>query len=338
MIVVGASPSSQIQPATGWRRVGRLRDARQSGLATVASLLVLVLVLAACGGSGRTAGFVARDANQPIVVASFNFSESELLAQIYAQALKAAGIPVRVELDLGTRELVLPAFQEGLVDVVPEYLGSALQALQPAQPADMSRPPVVAAELAHALAPWHGQVLIPSPAEDQNGLAVTRATATKYRLRSISDLLPLAARLTMTGPPECPDRLYCLEGLQQVYGLHFQRFIPLDTEQQRVTALSEGVADVALLFSTDADLATGDLVFLSDDRHLQPVDNVVPVVSDAAIRRYDGRLTRALNAVSIHLSTTELTFLNWRVTVEGRPVPAEAHGWLLRHGLVPRGA
>jgi osmoprotectant transport system substrate-binding protein len=270
------------------------------------------------------------------VVASFNFPESELLAEMYAQALAAAGVPVRVQLDLGTRELVLPAFQEGFVDVAPEYVGSALQAVDPGAVTDASPPSVVAARLSAALAPWRGQVLGPSSAGDQNGFAVSRVIADQYGLRAVSDLRKLSAGLTLTGPPECPSRAYCLIGLERTYGLHIRQFVALDTEAQRVTALHEGVANVALMFSTDAELASGDLVFLADDRHLQPADNVAPVVRDAAVARFGERLVRTLDNVSARLSTRELIFLNWRMAVAGRSAEAEAHGWLVRQGLVPR--
>jgi osmoprotectant transport system substrate-binding protein len=270
------------------------------------------------------------------VVASFNFRESELLAEIYAQALVAAGISVRVQLDLGTRELVLPAFQEGFVDVVPEYVGSALQAVDPGGVTYASSPSLIAAKLSAALAPWRGQVLSPSPAADQNGFAVTRVVAEKYGLRTVSDLHKLQAGLTLTGPPECPTRAYCLIGLKRTYRLHVRQFIALETEAQRVTALNQGVANVALLFSTDAELASGDLVFLADDRGLQPADNVVPVVRDVAVARFGERLVRTLDNVSARLSTRELMFLNWRMAVAGRSPQAEAHGWLVRAGLVRR--
>ena len=122
-----------------------------------------------------------------------------------------------------------------------------------------------------------------------------------------------------------------------MYGLRFARFLPFDTEPQRVTALKEGVVDVAVLDSTDGNLATGDLVLLPDDRHLQPVENVVPVITGSAITRYGKRLTGAVNAVSAQLNTRALLFLDWRVEVAGNSVQAEARAWLERHGILPGG-
>jgi len=72
-------------------------------------------------------------------------------------------------------------------------------------------------------------------------------------------------------------------------------------------------------------------VLLPDDRHLQPVENVVPIVSQRVLDRYGPRLRQALDAVSTQLSSANLTFLNWRVDIDGKKVEDEATGWLSRH-------
>ena len=314
--------------------VRRTRGGRAAAL--VACSLGLAL-LAACqpgvapagrGGTGAHGGAV--------VVASFNFPESELLAAIYGLAIRHAGIPVQLQLDLGPRELVQPALEQDLVDVVPEYLGTALTSLEPRPGVPMSDPAAVRAALIRALARWHVQVMTLAAAQDQNGVVVTEATARRLGLRTVSDLRQAASRLTLGGSPECPDRPFCLPGLRKVYGLGFARFVPFDTEPQRVTALREGVVDVAVLDTTDGNLATGDLVLLSDDRHLQPAENVVPVITGPATARYGNRLTSAVNAVSAQLTSKALLFLAWRIEVAGADVLAEARGWLERHGILPR--
>ena len=220
--------------------------------------------------------------------------------------------------------------------MVPEYLGTALTSLHPAAGLAMSDPAAVRAALARALARWHVQVLTPAAAQDQNGIVVTDATARRLGLHTLSDLRRVAGRLTLGGSPECPDRPYCLPGLRKVYGLGFAGFLPFDTEPQRVTALREGVVDVAVLDTTDGNLATGDLVLLSDDRHLQPAENVVPVITSSALARYGKRLADAVNAVSAQLTSHALLFMDWRVEVAGADVMAEARGWLERHGILPR--
>jgi osmoprotectant transport system substrate-binding protein len=303
-------------------------------LVAIAAAVALAL-LASCAPGGTAAEPAGRAPGTAVVVASFNFPESRLLAAIYTLALMNAGIPARLQLDLGPRELVQPALAEGLVDVVPEYLGSALTSLEPAAEVAMSDPVAVRRELARVLARWQVQVLQPAAAQDQNGLVVTRATASRLRLRTVSDLRPLAPGMVLGAPSECQQRPYCLPGLRRVYGLQFVTFVPLDTEKERVEAIEQGAVDVAILDTTGGYLTSGDLVVLADDGLLQPADNIVPVVGAAAVARYGARLTGALDAVSARLTTNDLTFLNWRVTVAGNNVLTEARAWLEHQGILP---
>jgi osmoprotectant transport system substrate-binding protein len=295
-----------------------------------AAVVAFVVMLTACESSRREGSHGAASTGA-VVVTSFNFPESELLAEIYAQAIERAGLPVRREFDLGPRELVQPAQRQGLVDVVPEYLGAALASITPNRKVDWTDPQAVVTALRQTVAPWGFQMLEPSAAEDQDGFAVSPSTADRLHLRTLSDLGAVAPRLTMGGPTECPQRPYCLAGLERVYGVHIKQFLPFDDQAQRATALDEGVIDVAVTFTTDGQLATGRLNLLQDDRHLQPTDLVTPMVSARALSRYGPPLRDALNAVSAALDTRSLIFLNWRVGQAGKTIQAEARGWLDRH-------
>ena len=184
---------------------------------------------------------------------------------------------------------------------------------------------------------WGLRVLEPSAAQNQNGLAVARATAERLDLEVTSDLRGAAAELTIGGPPECPDRPYCLPGLAEVYGLTFAEFRPLADQAHVRQALADRVIDVGVLFTTDGALAGGDLVLLGDDRGLQPAENLVPMVRAEVLAAPDGdRVAATLDAVSGHLTTANLRFLNWRVSVAGNDPADEAHAWLVRQGLVER--
>jgi osmoprotectant transport system substrate-binding protein len=295
----------------------------------------VTVILAACSGSDRATP-PGPPSRTEVVVASFNFPESVLLAEIYAEALEGAGIPVRRELGLGPRELVQPALLGGLVDLVPEYLGSALASLAP--DADLAGAEVapVRRRLEEAASRRGLSVLEPAAASNQNGIAVTRATADRLGVSTLSGLAGAAGGASLAGPPECQRRPYCLPGLERAYGLRFTRFVALETERQRLTALREQVVDAAVVFTTDGELALGDLVLLEDDRRLQPAENVAPVVSEAAIERYGARLVEPLRAVSARLTSENLRFLNWRVSVAGSDPRVEARGWLARNGLVAR--
>jgi len=312
------------------------RRAIRYGRSAVLAVCSLALLASCQAGQDRAAPGPADRVAGPVVVASFNFPESELLAAIYGLAIRHAGIPVRFQLDLGPRELVQPALEQGLADVVPEYLGTALTSLEAHPGVPMTDPPAVRAALARALARWHVRVMTPAAAQDQNGIAVTAATARRLGLSKVSDLRRAAGKLTLGGSPECPDRPYCLPGLRQAYGLGFAGFLSFNTEQQRVTALRDGVVGAAVLDTTDGNLAAGDLVLLSDDRHLQPAENVVPVITERAMARYGSRLAGPVNAVSAQLTSQALLFMDWRVEVAGADVMTEARGWLVRHGILPR--
>jgi len=307
------------------------------GPVAVAAAAVALTVLAFCAfGGTAAAASPGRAPGTAVVVASFNFPESELLAAIYALALLQAGIPARLQLGLGPRELVQPALAQGLVDVVPEYLGTALASLEPAAGAAMSDPAAVRRELVRALARWPVQVLQPAAAQNQDGLAVTRATAARLRLHAISDLGPFAPQMILGGPPECPQRPSCLPGLRRVYGLEFAGFAPLDTEHERIEALRHGVADVVVTGTAGGYLTSGDLVLLADDRQLQPPGNIVPLVHAGAAARYGARLADALNAVSARLTTSDLIYLNRQITVAGHNVLAEARAWLEHQRILPQ--
>lgn len=287
------------------------------------------MALAGCGRSGST----GRAPANAIVVASFNFPESELLAQIYGQALQGAGFPVSWEIGIGPRELVEPAMERGLVGLVPEYGGSALAFVTGA-----GAPTPDTAQthelLAAALAPRGLTVLDPAPAEDENAIVVTRATAERLHLSTISDLAPAASGLTFGGPPECVTRPLCLPGLKERYGITFARFVAVDPSRPLAgEALATGEVDVALLFTTDQEIAARDLVILQDDRGLQPADNVTPIVRTDVLQRFGAGVADVLNAVSAQLTTSELAGLNLAVGSQGRTAAQAAHDWLARNGL-----
>jgi osmoprotectant transport system substrate-binding protein len=269
-----------------------------------------------------------------ITVGSFNFPESVLLAYLYADALAAKGYPVRVLPDLGTRELVDPALMEGLVQLVPEYTGAALEFVSLGRVNATSSVTTTAGALARSMA---GRGLVtgrPAAAQDGNAIVVTAATAARYRLRTISDLAKVAGRLTFGGPPECVERPSCLPGLKLVYGLRFRQFVPLDSDGPLTRqALTGGDIGVALLFTTDPAIRAQHLVVLADNRDLQPAENVVPVLRRATADRFGAGLLAALNALSARLSTAVLTALDTQVELDGRAPRPVADHWLQAQGL-----
>jgi osmoprotectant transport system substrate-binding protein len=271
-----------------------------------------------------------------IVVASFDFSEGELLSDLYAVTLKSNGYPVARAFELGPREIVEPALQQGRVDLVPEYLGSALQFVTLGKADVMKGPRSLYRQLHRALRPKGVDTLARSPAQDQNGIVVSEATAARYNLRKISDLKPIASKLVFGGPPECQTRPFCLPGLEKTYGLHFKRFEPLDAGGPlTVRDLETGQIDVALLFTTDPNIVAKNFVLLRDNHKLQPADNIVAVVRRRVLKEQGGGVIRLIDSVTRRLSTDTLRRLNAKVELEGTPTRQVAERWLSREGIIP---
>ena len=179
--------------------------------------LALILSGPACGPGVPPATSTLND--DAITVASFEFPESMVLGEIYAQALEAAGFNVKRQLGIGPRELVEPSLERGLVELVPEYAGSALEFLASGEGLATSDEELTHARLVKAFAGRGVDVLTPAPAQNRNGFAVTRATAERHGLEAISDLAAIDEDLAFGGPPECPERPFCAIGLVETYGL-----------------------------------------------------------------------------------------------------------------------
>jgi osmoprotectant transport system substrate-binding protein len=164
-------------------------------------------------------------------------------------------------------------------------------------------------------------------------LVVTAATARERDLTTVSDLGPVASQMTLGGPPECPQRPYCLPGLRRTYGLDFRGFDPLDAGgPYTVAALDTGQVQVAMMFSTDAAILENGFRVLRDDKGLQQSENVTPFVRDPIVDAYGARFTRVVNAVSAKLDTAALADLNLQVALGGRPASV-AVAWLKEQGI-----
>ncbi len=286
-----------------------------------------LLVLIACAGQ-KSSNPKPPGHDESITVASFDFSENWILAEIYAQAIRRAGIPVEMLSNLGTREVVGPALEQGQVDFVVDYLGSALEAEDPGNPATHGSLEYARRQLQKALVGTGVVVLGAAAAEDQNGFAVTRETAAGLSSRTISALTPTASSMVLGAPPECPDRPYCLLGLRSVYGLQFAHFEKIDTRAATATALESGEIDVGLLETTDAQLASGEFVLLRDDQGLQPRENIVPLVRQQIIDEYGQSFADAVDSVTSRLTTADLVDLNRRVEIAGMTPSEVASDWL----------
>ena len=224
----------------------------------------------------------------------------------------------------------------GLIQLVPEYSGSALDFMNLGRRPATSDTAATYRSLAR-LAAGRGLVAARSaPAQDANAIVVTAATAARYHLRSIADLARQAPDLVFGGPPECQERADCLLGLERAYGLRFKAFTATDTGGPLTTqALVAGQIGVGLLFTTDPDIQARHLVILADSRALQPAENVTPLVRRDTVRRYGPQLLAALDAVSDRLTTSTLRSLDARVELTGLKPRKVADSWLRNAGADP---
>jgi len=288
--------------------------------AIVILAVAVALVAAACSSDDGTIE------GPTIKVGSANFSESALVAEIYAQALETEGYSVDRKLNIGSREIYKPALESGELDLIPEYIGTMLTNLGGVATSDSTS---THAALQAAWEPMGISVLDFAPAQDKNGIVVTKATANEFGLITTSDLAALNGTLVFGGPPECPSREFCLIGLTDLYGLDFTEFKPLDVGGPiTVAALESGEIHVALLFTSSGVILAKDFVLLDDDLGLQPAENLAPAVRTEILDAYGDRFEDVLRAVSVALTTEELIALNKAVEVDGEDPDKVAATWL----------
>ncbi|TQC45998.1 glycine/betaine ABC transporter substrate-binding protein [Rhodococcus sp. WS4] len=265
--------------------------------------------LTACGiGKDPLAADGGGSSDGAIVVGSADFPESQLIATIYAEALRANGIDVTEKLNIGSREVYVPAIRDGSIDLLPEYSGALLQYLDSATTATASDE---VTEEIKAKLPAGLIALEPSPAEDKDVLAVRQETADKYSLETIEDLVPHADELTLGGPPEWKTRENGVAGLKDRYGLTFKEFLALDAGGPlTLNALLSGQIEVADVFSTDPAMRSENLVALEDTKHLFLAENITPIINE---NKAGDDVRAVLADVSAALTTDDLTEMNKRV-------------------------
>ncbi len=302
----------------------------------VFALPAIIAVLAACSSSGGTSSPavnsttgssspIAADAGS-LTVGSAGFTESALLADIYADAMAAKGVKITKQLNIGERPVYFKALQDGSISFFPEYNGSALYYLDPKATAQST------AEVTAALPAALGSdltALDAAPAQDSDTITVTKETAAKYNLTSIADLAPVASKLTFGAPAQFQTRADGIPALKSVYGVKFGNFTALSAGGSvSVTSLKNGTIDAADIFSTDPSFAKDGFVALTDPKSMFAAQNITPIVATAKLTP---TIKDAVNAVSAKLTTEVLAGLDAKVGT-GDP-DAVAKEWLASVGL-----
>jgi len=310
--------------------------------------LVLVLVVAACGSSsdnnststsGKSAGAIVsnpKNGKVTLTIGSKNFTEQIVLGEIYSQALQAAGYKVDKKLDLGSETVALQALKSGQISGYPEYASTALTSFFGKQPEQVPSDPQQAYNDANAEFQKEGLTAFPpTPFASANAVGTLKSTAQKLGLKDISDLKGKSQNLTLYGSPECRQRIDCLLGLQQNYGLKFKSFTPVDIGL-RYTVLDKGQADLSILFTTDAQLAADKdkYVILNDDKHVFPAGNVIFVTDKKVAQKAGPDYEKTITQVQSGLTTKVMQELDARVDIDHQQASDVAQQYLKAAGYI----
>lgn len=298
------------------------------------SMVAGSLILSGCSNPTETPKASDSAAGGTLTVSSANFTESEIIGNLYAEALKDKGFTIETKFNIGSREAYIPALSDGSIDLIPDYTGNLLIFLD--ETADVSSPESILAALPEVLKAKKLTMLTPASAEDKDAVVVTRETADKWKLKSIEDLVAHNDELIIAGPPEFKERTRGLPGLKEAYGLVPSKFEPISDGggPATVKALLAGDVTAANIFTTSTAIPANDLVVLEDPKNNFPAQQVVPVAAEGKL---DDTAVQTLDAISAKLSTEELIKLNEQVSGDTKVEPKQAAiTWLTDQGLLSK--
>lgn len=293
------------------------------------------VVAVSCALLLSAAGARAQEAGRPIVVASKPFGESYLLAEMFAQLLESHGFKVERRPGLGATEIAFAALRTAAIDVYPEYTGTGLVAiLHDTLPDSVAADPrAVFAHVSQRFEDaYHTRWLPPLGFENTYAIAVTKATARRFHLSTLSDLARESPHLTAGFTADFIGRSDGLVGLSRVYGIRPRAVRPL-APAVKYQALASGAVDVIDGYSTDGLLARYDLVTLVDDRHFFPPYEAAALVSQQ-LERDSPSAIATLTLLSGRLDVRTMRQLNRRVEVDGEDVKRVGGDELRALGLV----
>jgi osmoprotectant transport system substrate-binding protein len=310
------------------------------------SALALTLGVAACGGSGdnstssgEEAGGGAivsnpENADVSLTIGSKNFPEQEILGEIYAQALAAAGYKTKTDLNLGSETVALQTLKSGQISGYPEYASTALTSFFGLEPEEVSPDAEKAYEKAKAEFEKEDLTAFPpTPFASANAVGTLKKTADELGLKTVSDLEGKSEELSLYGSPECRQRIDCLAGLEKYYGLKFKSFKPVDIGL-RYTVLEKGQADLSILFTTDPQLSaeSDKFVILEDDKHVFPAGNVIFVTKDSVAEEAGPDYEKTIVEVQKGLTLAVMQELDARVELEKQTPQQAAAAYLKSAG------
>ncbi len=323
---------------------------RLQTLVALLAALALAVTVAACGDddSGSTTGSAdtSSDGDNAIVdnpdnngvqltIGSKNFTEQFILGEIYAQGLEAAGYDVSTDLNLGSEQVALKALENGNISGYPEYTSTALTSFFDLPPEEVPGDGQEAYDQTKEDFANLGLVAYPpTPFSSANAVGTLASTADELGISTISDLDGQSQDLTLFGSPECRQRIDCLVGLEQNYGLEFKKFTPGDIGL-RYEVLDKNDADLSILFTTDAQLfVSDDYTLLEDDQGVLPAGNILFVASEQAAEEAGPDFGDTIEKVQGNLTLEVMQELNSRVDIDKEKPATVAADYLSEFGYV----
>ncbi|MGC1853300.1 MAG: glycine betaine ABC transporter substrate-binding protein [Solirubrobacterales bacterium] len=320
-----------------------MRTTSNRARAAIAVLLALFLSLgvAACGSDddddttsgGEGGGAIVSNPDNgkvTLTVGSKNFTEQIVLGEVYAQALEAAGYKVDKRLNLGSETVARQAVKSKQISGYPEYVSTALTSFFEVEPEEVPADATEAYEEAKADFEKEGLTAFPpTPFASANAVGTLKKTAEERDLKTVSDLEGQSEEMTLYGSPECRQRIDCLAGLEKLYGLKFQKFVPVDIGL-RYTVLDKGQADLSILFTTDPQLSAqaDKYVILEDDKEVFPAGNVIWVTTPEVVEEAGPDYEETITQVQEGLTLKVMQELGARVELEKEPAAKVAAEYL----------
>jgi glycine betaine/choline ABC-type transport system substrate-binding protein len=317
---------------------------------TLALFAVLALVAAGCGddddddgggGGGTTSGggeakVIQKNpanASKSVTIGSKNFPEQFILGEIYAQSLEAAGYKVKKQLNLGDENVAFKSLRGGEIDAYPEYVGTSLSSHLKVEVTDIPKESDVAYEqLKEMQAKNEVTPLAPTPFENTYRIGMLKETNEKLGgIKTISELKGKEGDLSINGYPECRQRPDCLLGLQDTYGLKFKKFV---ASQDPYSILDSKKADVAMVFTTDANLTTGKYAILDDDKSLFPPYQVTLLIDSKKLQELGPDAQKVVESVQSGLTNEVMGELNSRVVLDKQKPDKVAGDYLREAGYL----
>src|SRR6476659_8033790 len=284
-----------------------------------AAVAATAALLAGCGGSSSSTAADTGASSSPsssgggvVRISGQNFTEAQIVADLYAGVLKKAGYDPQVKL-VGTRDIYMKVFPKS-IDVVPEYVGGILEFLNGtynganADPVTLSDASQSITDAQHLLKKAGISLLDPSPATDSNAFFVSKKYADENNVSTLSDMK--GKSVVLAAAPDCKGRLDCEGGLSDKYGIKITKILPLGyASPQTYKSVVDGESQLGETSTTDGTLEEQGLVLLTDDKKIQPAENLVPAVSSSFLTAHPD-VAAPLNALMAALTTEKLTQLN----------------------------